>query len=61
MIICYTREDTFAKVLARDIPADWFFWLSECRTPGYLVTGSKEIVMNWIEIHMPDKFGEPLR
>ena len=61
MIIGYTRSDLLAQIAEKDIPEDYYCWLSECRTRGYLFEGRMEKVTQWIELHMPEKFGEPLR
>jgi hypothetical protein len=61
MIICYTRTDVLSKMIEKNIPEEWTCWLSECRTPGYLIVGKTGIVRDWIELHMPEEFGKPLR
>ena len=61
MIIGYTKTDLLDKVAEVNIPLGWFCWLSECRTPGYLVEGNTERVLEWITLHMPEQYGEPLR
>ena len=61
MIIGFSKDDMLSKVAEQDIPTDWFCWLSECRTRGYLVEGNIELVKEWVEKHMPEKFGEPIR
>jgi hypothetical protein len=59
MIIGYTRSDLLQKILEKNIPDNYFCWLQECRTPGYLVEGNLETVRAWIDTHMPETFGEP--
>jgi len=61
LIIGYTRIDFLKGIKEKNIPNDWLCWFSECRTPGYLVEGNLTKVREWIDIHMPDKFGEPLK
>ena len=61
MIIGYTKSDLLIKIEKTIIPDDWFCWLSECRTPGYLIEGTTPIVVGWIIKYMPDNFGEPLK
>jgi len=61
MIIGYTKSDLLIKIEKIIIPDDWFCWLSECRTPGYLIEGTTPIVVEWIIKYMPDNFGEPLK
>lgn len=59
MIIGYTRSDLLQGMIERCIPDNYFCWLQECRTPGYLVEGDTETVRVWIDKYMPEKFGEP--
>lgn len=61
LIIGYTRTDLLERIEQQNIPDEWFCWITECRTPGYLIDGKKQIVIDWINRHMPDEFGEPLR
>lgn len=61
MIIGFTKDGLLKELSERNIPEGWLFWLSECRTPGYLVEGKIDRVTDWINLHMPEKFGEPLR
>jgi hypothetical protein len=61
MIIEYTRSGFLIQLEKRLIPDDWYCWLSECNTPGYLVEGRTPQVTDWIIKHMPDKFGDPLK
>lgn len=60
MIIGYTRSDLIFKIKEKQIPDNWFCWLSECRTPGYLIDGSASKIIDWISIHLPDKIGHPI-
>ena len=60
-IIGYTRSGLLAEIEKKNLQPNWFCWLSECRTPGFLVVGSTTKVIEWIELHMPEKFGEQLR
>jgi hypothetical protein len=59
MIIDYTRSGFLQQMIEKNIPDNYFCWLSECRTSGYLVEGNTETVRAWIDKHMPEKFGEP--
>lgn len=61
MIIGYTKSDALVKIQERNIPGNWVCWLSECRTPGYLITGDIDTIKQWICDHMPEKFGDPIR
>ena len=61
MIIGYTKSDFLIKIEKTIIPDDWFCWLSECRTPDYLINGKTPVVVEWITKNMPDNFGEPLK
>jgi hypothetical protein len=61
MVIGTTRSGLLEDMDKRGIQPEWFCWLAECRTPGFLVVGATPKVKAWIELHMPDKFGEPLR
>jgi hypothetical protein len=59
-IIGYTKKEFLDKISDAKIPGDWLCWLSECRTPGYLVEGDINKITAWIKKHIPNKFGEPL-
>ena len=61
MVIGYSKDDMLSKIEELNIPKDHVCWLSECRTPGYFIQGNIDEVSEWIEKHMPAKFGEPLR
>jgi len=59
MIIGYTRSDLLQSIIEKNIPDNYYCWLQECRTPGYLIEGTTEQVRTWIDKNMPEKFGEP--
>lgn len=59
LIIGFTRSDLLQKISEREIPDNYFCWLQECRTPGYLAEGNVAKVRAWIDEHMPENFGEP--
>lgn len=61
MVIGYSRDDMLSKIEELNISKDWICWLSECRTPGYLVESDIEVVKEWISKHMPLEFGDPIR
>jgi hypothetical protein len=61
MIIGYTKDDLLKRIEGKKIQPNWFCWLSEARTPGFLIAGQASTVTDWIERRMPEKFGEPLR
>ena len=61
MLIGVTKDEILERIAEKEIPEDWFCWLEECRTPGFLVEGKRDIVLEWITNHMPLKFKEPLR
>jgi hypothetical protein len=61
MLIGYTKDDLLKKMEERGIQPDWYCWLSEARTAGFLIAGNASLVTSWIEARMPEKFGEPLR
>lgn len=60
MIIGTTKSEFLIKLEHKHIPDDYFCWISECRTPGYLFEGRMEGGIKWIIKHMPSNFGEPL-
>lgn len=60
MIFGYTRKQFLESIEEHNIPNNYFCWLSECRTPGYLVEGNIATVAAWVEKHIPDNYGEPL-
>lgn len=60
MIIGYTRSDLLQKLAEKELPDDYFCWLQECRTPGYLVEGDVKKVKAWIDKNMPENFGDPI-
>lgn len=61
MIIGYTKSDFLKKLEHMHIPDDYFCWISECRTPGYLFDGRMVDCRAWIIKHMPNNFGQPLK
>jgi len=61
MIIGVTKSELLAEIKKKNIQPEWFCWLSECRTAGFLIVGLTPVVVKWIELHIPKKFGEPLR
>lgn len=60
MIFGYTKKQFLKSIKEHNIPNNYFCWLSECRTPGYLVEGNIEKVSKWISKHIPNKYGDPL-
>jgi hypothetical protein len=59
MIMGYTRSNFLQYMAEAKIPDNYYCWLQECRTPGYLIEGTAEIVRDWIDKHMKENFGEP--
>lgn len=57
-IVVGTQLEFFEKV--RGIPDDYLGYFEECRTPGKLVQGTIADIKEWVEKHLPDKYGEPL-
>lgn len=58
LIIGYTRSDLLQKMQDAQIPNNYFCWLQECRTPGYLVEGNADKIRDWIDIHISEAYGE---
>ena len=60
-MIGYSKQDYLDKLEVENIPEDYFCVFEECRTPGILIKGTIKEVRAWIQDHMPEKYGEPLR
>lgn len=61
MVLGCTKSEFLIQLEHMNIPNEYFCWISECRTPGYLFEGIMIDGMAWITKYMPDSFGEPLK
>ena len=59
LIIAYTRSDLLEKIVKAEITDDYYCWLKECETPGFLSEGKLPKVRAWVDTHLPEKYGDP--
>lgn len=59
-ITVLTKKEYLDKIKEKNIPEDYRGYFEECETIGKLAEGTIREITEWVEKHMPDKFGDPL-